>query len=442
MIILTILLSIVAAYFILLILYAYTPSKRPLLTESDLSNKEWFFFFYTYYAAKYLLPTKRSRRDSRYDRNFFMQEAVDAAPEKNDKTAFRGQNRSDGYVMSAVGDIMFRKDFTDGISPRLWDSAAEDLFDADYRMGNMEFAVNDNQVIEKIIQFSIRSKVADQLLKPKNNYFDFLSTANNHINDTLYAGVCSSINYLNDRNISHSGAWYTGMKNEDFPVFERGGIKTAVLAYTFSTNGIPLEKDKGYGVNLVRFNAISDDDYDPSLIHKQIEKARELGSELIIAQLHWGVEFEYYPPKRIIERGQALMDAGIDIIIGHHPHMLTPAQWYRRNDGSRCLCLYSLGNLTSSTLPFPMQNLSLQAKIAVKRNTGTGRPEIYGAELKPLFFARKKRRGKIAHRILPLYEALENPVEYRLSPGDKYAMIRSRNEFRRFLKQEKGFYYR
>ncbi|MDC7225697.1 MAG: CapA family protein [Spirochaetales bacterium] len=442
MIIIVILLSIIVLYLVLLVLYSLNPFKRPRLTESDLSNKEWFFFFYNYYGAKYLVPTKRSSRNSRYNHRFFMTEAVDSAPKTEENATFCRQQSDDSIVISAVGDIMFRKDFTNGVSPSLWDSVEEDLFDSDFVMGNMEFAVNDNEVIEKTIRFSIRSVIADQLLRPGDKFFDFLSTANNHINDTLSDGVQSSIEYLNERNIYHTGSYYGGMKNPEFPVIEIGGIKTAVLAYTFSTNGINLEEDKDYGLNLVRFNAINEDDYDPSIIHRQIEEAKKQGAELIVAQLHWGVEFEYYPPKRIMERGQDLMEAGIDLIIGHHPHMLNPAQWYKRRDGRRCLCFYSLGNLTSSTLPFPMQNLSLQVKVAVKKNADTGQAEISGAQMRPMFFSRRKRNGNIDHRILPLYEALEAPDKFKLTHAEKAAMVRSRNEYRRYLKQEKGFIYK
>ena len=421
-----------AAFLLLLILYAYCPFKRPLLTESDLSNREWFFFFYNYYAAKYLMPMKRSRRGSPYGKDFFMIEAAAAAPPLNTEGC---------CTINAVGDIMFRKDFAGGVNPELWDAVSGTILNADYTMGNMEFAVNDSEVIEKTIQFSIKSAIADRLLKPGDRFYDYLSIANNHINDSLSAGVDSSIAYLKERGISFSGARHGDHEAPDFPLADIEGVKTAILAYSFSTNGVPLETGPDYGVNLVRFNALDEQDYDPRLVHQHIEAAKRSGAELIIAQLHWGVEFEYYPPARIIERGQALMDAGIDIIIGHHPHMLNPAQWYLRADGSRCLCLYSLGNITSSTLPFPMQNLSLSARISIARSVAGGRAEPAGAVLTPLYFSRCRKNGRIAHRVLPLYEALERPEEYRLSVQDKLAMKRCRREFGRYLRQDRGFQY-
>ena len=141
------------------------------------------------------------------------------------------------------------------------------------------------------------------------------------------------------------------------------GVKIALLAYTFSTNGIALDPDRTFGANVVRFNALRDADYDPDLVHHHIELARKRGADLIVSSHHWGVEFEYYPPARIVTRAHELLDAGIDIIVGHHPHILNPTEWHVTPDGRTTVCLYSLGNLTSWALLHPMQRLSEVAEV-------------------------------------------------------------------------------
>src|SRR5262249_55097871 len=49
-----------------------------------------------------------------------------------------------------------------------------------------------------------------------------------------------------------------------------------------------------------------------------------------------------------IATAHRLLDAGVDVILGHHPHVLEPAEVYRRNDGTLGLVAYSLGNFVSN----------------------------------------------------------------------------------------------
>ncbi|KMQ52349.1 Capsule biosynthesis protein capA [Chitinispirillum alkaliphilum] len=62
------------------------------------------------------------------------------------------------------------------------------------------------------------------------------------------------------------------------------------------------------------------------------------------------VEFEYYPLERLIRRAHDLLDAGDDIIIGHHPHIINTVERYRTADGRSGVIFYSLGNITAWAL--------------------------------------------------------------------------------------------
>lgn len=70
-----------------------------------------------------------------------------------------------------------------------------------------------------------------------------------------------------------------------------------------------------------------------------IEKAREEGADLIIASCHWGKERVYYPTSYQQEAAHRLIDAGADLVIGHHPHVLQGIEYYK----GKVIC-YSLGN--------------------------------------------------------------------------------------------------
>jgi poly-gamma-glutamate capsule biosynthesis protein CapA/YwtB (metallophosphatase superfamily) len=66
-------------------------------------------------------------------------------------------------------------------------------------------------------------------------------------------------------------------------------------------------------------------------------------SDLVIVSVHWGWERETMPTPYQVALGRALVDAGADVVLGHHPHVLQGAEWYRGKP-----ILYSMGNLVSA----------------------------------------------------------------------------------------------
>jgi poly-gamma-glutamate capsule biosynthesis protein CapA/YwtB (metallophosphatase superfamily) len=292
-------------------------------------------------------------------------------------------------------------------------------------------------------------KQADVMLHDKHfGKFDIVSLANNHINDSLCGGIKSTREYLDKNKILHVGANLSEEDIDIIPIINKKGIKVAFLAYTFSTNGVPLESECQFGTNLIRFNALNPANYDPSLIHKHIKKARSEGADIIVASLHWGIEFEYYPPVRIVERGHALLEKGVDIIIGHHPHILNPSEWYRTADGRDTLCFYSLNGMTSQTLPMTPQNMGQIAGISIekgKNEKGNSITRIKRAELIPTFFLRKGKGKKSSHRILPLFSTIE-----KLDKGEKLPYMNlfqksrlryANREYKKYFIQ-KSFHYK
>jgi poly-gamma-glutamate synthesis protein (capsule biosynthesis protein) len=304
-------------------------------------------------------------------------------------------------------------------------------------MANLEFAVNPARVIEKIVRFSMTEAHAEVLLGDRRfGRFHHVSSANNHINDSLSGGIDHTCEYLDRVGVSHVGANRTMQEQDEFPIVECRGVKIALLAYTFSTNGIALDADRTFGANVVRFNALRDADYDPDLVHHHIELARKRGVDLIVSSHHWGVEFEYYPPARIVTRAHELLDAGIDIIVGHHPHILNPTEWHVTPDGRTTVCLYSLGNLTSWALLHPMQRLSEVAEVVVGvRTDGAGKRLVAPEEvtLTPVFHRMRSGRGGRNHRLVPLLETAR-----RIRNGDRPAWLNAR-EARTVLAVEKEY---
>lgn len=74
---------------------------------------------------------------------------------------------------------------------------------------------------------------------------------------------------------------------------------------------------------------------------ESIQKLREQGAQVVIVSLHWGEERHYASNENQQTRGHMAIDAGADIVFGHHPHVLQPIEYY--NGG---LIMYSLGNFS------------------------------------------------------------------------------------------------
>ena len=426
------LLGIVGLALAALAVYAVWPLRHPLLTESDYSHRStpWW---HLYYGKKWLRSIRRAERGSGLEEKFA---AMDFAFSRE---PLRDSRR---VVVKATGDLMVREDLVGDGGRMLWDEAGPYVFDADLCIGNMEFAVNPDHFILETLRFSVTPAHAQPLLgDPRFGRFDLVTLGNNHINDSLSAGIVSTCDWLDSIGMAHVGGNRTPEEQDDFPILELGGARIAVLSYTFSTNDIPLEPGFEHGTNLVRFNALRDEDYDPSLVLRHVALARERGADFVIACNHWGVEFEYYPPARIVRRAEALFEAGVDVIIGHHPHELCPTGHYRASDGRDCVAFYSLGNFNAGAgLLFPIHRLSQIAELELEVGLDAeGKRVVRPARvaLVPVFYMRRKVRGRLEQRVVRVkatVEAMEagQALEH-LGPWERLQLPRLAREYKKFF---------
>jgi poly-gamma-glutamate synthesis protein (capsule biosynthesis protein) len=419
--------------------YVFSPYKHPLPTESD-----WTYhcspWWQLYYSSKYLSPVKQPARNSGLARYF----AADMQPRHN-KEGFVVESTA---TLSAVGDLMCRRDLQGAAGDHLWDLVGEELFSADLKIGNLEFAVSHERLIEKLVRYSVPESYALPLLGDQRfGKFNMLSLGNNHINDNHSRGVVSTCEFLERQGIPFTGANRSALEQDRIRMVTCNNITMAVLSYTFTTNGIPPDPGCDYNVNLVRFNALDDKNYDPSLIKRHIAMAREQGAEVVVACMHWGVEFEYYPPARLVKRAHDLLDAGIDIIIGHHPHILNLSERYITRDGRETFVCYSLGSLTTYALIFPIMRLSHLVKINLLRGRDkAGKPavRIDDVTFMPIFHSMNKVNGAMVHRLLPVIRMVEmmksgTAPEY-LSGRDRKRLLTVYREHAKYFRQT-GFGY-
>ena len=170
---------------------------------------------------------------------------------------------------------------------------------------------------------------------------DIISTAGNHALDYGYSGLCRSIDVLNTAGLSHLGTYKSAEEQEQILIKDVKGVKIAFINYTYGTNGIPVPSGKEYCVNLI----------DKELIKKQIAQAKEAKVDMIVACMHWGIEYKLQPNTEQKDLADYLFENGADIILGSHPHVLEPMEkrTVTLDDGTikDCFVVYALGNFTA-----------------------------------------------------------------------------------------------
>ena len=119
------------------------------------------------------------------------------------------------------------------------------------------------------------------------------------------------------------------------------------------------------------------------MIEERIRQAKEI-SDVCVVNIHWGNEYTHVPTERQRYLAGKLSEWGADLIIGHHPHVIQPIEYIEREDGSRTLVAYSLGNFISAQdSGARMIGGMLDVDIAV--DLETGKTEFNGCRFVPDF---------------------------------------------------------
>ena len=161
--------------------------------------------------------------------------------------------------------------------------------------------------------------------------FNLVSLANNHTLDRGERAVLNSLKFWQGKKgVLTSGSYASLKEANEVRIYEKNGIKYALLAYTYGVNGNPIPKP--YLVNLIDKNKIAAD----------IAKLR-LKVDLLLVSLHWGEEYKFEPSPAQRELAAFLASKGVDIIIGSHSHYVGPIEFI-----DDTLVIYSLGNFISS----------------------------------------------------------------------------------------------
>ena len=244
-------------------------------------------------------------------------------------------------TIAAIGDIL--------IHDRVYNDAREEdhynfdnmlnhltteLKKPDLLLANQETIVAGESIgLSGYPTFNSPHEIADSVKKAG---IDIVTTANNHALDRGVQAQKQSIDYLNQISLPHVGTYLSKKDQDKLVILERKGIKVAYLAYTYGLNGISIPAGSEYIVNVIEKNRISE----------EIKRAKKQ-ADVIVMAIHWGNEYERFPSNEQKELAQFMIDEGVHIIFGSHPHVLQPIEWLQGKNGQQGLVVYSLGNCLS-----------------------------------------------------------------------------------------------
>ncbi|MCZ7661628.1 MAG: CapA family protein [Thermoleophilia bacterium] len=227
-----------------------------------------------------------------------------------------GDRKVGDYIDAHGGEAVL-----DGVAP---------LFaDADVAFVNLESPLSDKGTrnAAKDVTFRGRPALVDGLAAAG---VGVVSLANNHALDWGSEALLDTIARLDGAGIAHAGAGVNLSAARAPALLETGAGTVALLAYTnVVPEGFPAG-DQRAGVNPMR--------PDTQRILADIGAAAE-SADWVIVSVHWGIEYEGETAHEQRVFAHDFVDAGADLVLGHHPHVLQGLELYRNK-----LIAYSLGD--------------------------------------------------------------------------------------------------
>lgn len=246
--------------------------------------------------------------------------------------------------------------------------------------------------------FNSPVEVADAL---KISGIDLVSLANNHTLDRGEDVIREAISYWNEIDIPYTGAYQSEADREQIRIIQtEAAIDVAFLSYTYGTNGIPTPEGKSYLVNRIDREQIASD----------VAKAKE-ASDVIVMQLHFGSEYERMPNQEQQDLVQYVADLGVDIVIGHHSHVLQPVEWVEGKDGGKTFVVYSLGNFLSGQDTL-YRRIGGMIEVTIEKKVEKGEQKITITSPKFLAtFVDYSEQTDSDYQVVPMYQLTEAQLE-------------------------------
>ena len=258
-----------------------------------------------------------------------------------------------------VGDIMTHPNIVKSFENKdiLFD--LKDYLKGDIVFANLEFTVDTNKPSMPYPEFN----GSIEYLRYFFNYFNLFSVANNHAYDQGAQAEAETIAEIERNNKLIIGG-STNSKYIKPLITNINNIPIFLSAYTMLDNGISYRSNENGYFYFMNFFPKKED-----LIEKIKDDLKlATNNELKIISLHFGLEYTTKPEEKTIEIARNLIENGVDIIIGHHPHVPRCAEIYEGTN-HKGIIIYSLGNFIANHKGrFPYLDIGTILSLEIKEN--------------------------------------------------------------------------
>ena len=312
--------------------------------------------------------------------------------------------QAEEIIINAVGDVMLAGRWAATIRKSGYEDpfrrVATELKTGDITIANLEspIAHGGKEFTGKKFRFRAEPELAGALNKSGIN---LVTLANNHTMDFGWQALVETIKNLENAGIAWIGAGENLTEARKMAIFSIKGKKFAFLGYSL-TQPVEFFAGRNRPGTAPGFEKIFVED---------ISRARQ-EADCVIVSFHWGTEGRsaIQPYQRTI--AHKAIDAGADVIIGHHPHVLRGIERYKAG-----IAFYSLGNFA-----FASKGKAADAGLMVRLRFNEGKRE---AELLPLDilhhrvgFQPQPVSGEQATRIIKRLNTLSNPLKTNIQDRD------------------------
>lgn len=255
------------------------------------------------------------------------------------------------------GDVYFSShvltayDNAGGIHGVLAEAYRDEISRADIYMANQEFPFSDRGTPAPDKQFTFRVP-PERVSMMHELGIDIVTIANNHTLDYGTDALVDTCTTLENAGIPYVGA---GANMDRAKQLETIEVRGRTIGFLAASRVYP---DTSWVANSKKPGMVSG--YDPSILLKEIEAAGEYCDYLVV-YMHWGIERDEKPQEYQRTLGRQLIDAGADLVIGSHPHVLQGIEYYQGKP-----IVYSLGNfIFGSSIP---KTALLRADVDLEQN--------------------------------------------------------------------------
>lgn len=293
-----------------------------------------------------------------------------AAMKEQQKTEAAATETTTASVI-AVGDNLYHQSLIDaGASEdgnwnydKIYTHILDAIKDADVKMIDQETVfTTDHDSVSSYPSFATPTEVGDAIIKAG---FNVVESANNHIDDFGEGFLNDTLNFWKTKypDVTLLGIHDSQEDSDTVKIREVNGIKIAFLDYTYGTNVGGIE-GKDYMIDMIRKEKIT----------TMIQKAKKQ-ADCIIFVAHWGTEDETMPNEYEKQWAAYLMEQGVNVIIGGHPHVLQPYGRLTDDKGNETVVFYSLGNFVSTQQKLE-ELLGGMAKFTIQKTVQNGKTSI------------------------------------------------------------------